>query len=159
MSFAVVRVRGHVNVRRDIKDTMRMLHLTRVNHLTFIPRNPDFVGMLNKVKDYVTWGEAEPEVLAKLLLRRGRVEGNKPIDDAYVKTNSKYTSVWDFAQAIARGEAGLSAVKGLKPVLRLSPPRKGYEGIKRSYKEGGALGYRGAAINELLTRMTGEEGK
>jgi len=159
MSFAVVRVRGHVNIRREIKDTMQMLHLTRVNHLVFVPRNPDFVGMLNKAKDYITWGEVQPEVLAKLLLRRGRAEGDKPLDDAYVKANSKFTSVWDFAQAIARGEAGLSAVKGVKPMLRLQPPRKGYEGIKRSYKDGGALGYRGTAINELLARMMGEEGE
>ena len=30
---------------------------------------------------------------------------------------------------------------------------KGYEGIKRSFKEGGALGYRAEKINALLRRM------
>jgi len=44
-------------------------------------------------------------------------------------------------------------VPGLKPLFRLHPPRKGYEGIKRSFKEGGALGYRADKINALLRRM------
>ena len=33
------------------------------------------------------------------------------------------------------------------------PPLKGYEGNKRSWKNGGALGYRGEAINDLISRM------
>jgi large subunit ribosomal protein L30 len=46
-------------------------------------------------------------------------------------------------------------VNGLKPVLRLHPPRgsKGWGGIKRSYTVGGALGFRGEAIRDLVSRM------
>jgi len=38
---------------------------------------------------------------------------------------------------------------------RLNSPRKGYgrKGIKAAFKAGGALGYRGEKINDLLTRM------
>ena len=59
-----------------------------------------------------------------------------------------------FAKKVAAGKARLRDVPGLKPVLRLHPPRRGWEGIKRSFTEGGALGYRGDAINALLRRMT-----
>jgi len=40
-------------------------------------------------------------------------------------------------------------------VFRLHPPRKGWEdrGIIHSYKSGGAAGYRGPEINELVRRM------
>jgi large subunit ribosomal protein L30 len=41
----------------------------------------------------------------------------------------------------------------VKPIFRLSPPRKGYEGNKKSYQNGGALGYRGKDINDLIQRM------
>jgi large subunit ribosomal protein L30 len=41
----------------------------------------------------------------------------------------------------------------VKPVLRLHPPIKGYEGVKRSFSEGGALGYRGKEIEKLIQRM------
>ena len=37
--------------------------------------------------------------------------------------------------------------------LRMHPPRKGYEGILRSLSNGGALGYRGEKVNELIKRM------
>ncbi len=42
-----------------------------------------------------------------------------------------------------------------KKTFRLNPPRGGFgrKGIKRPFGEGGALGYRGNKINELLKRM------
>ncbi|MBW2970579.1 hypothetical protein KY320_00300, partial [Candidatus Woesearchaeota archaeon] len=45
--------------------------------------------------------------------------------------------------------------KKLKPYFRLSPPRGGFErkGVKNSFKSGGAAGYRGSKMNELIKRM------
>jgi large subunit ribosomal protein L30 len=113
--------------------------------------------MLQLVKDYVTWGEVDPEVLARLLLKRGRQVGDRPIDDAFIKDHSKYKSIWDLSEALAKGDARLSEVRELRPVLRLPPPRKGFRGIKRGFHDGGDLGYRGKAINDLLGRMLVEE--
>ena len=42
---------------------------------------------------------------------------------------------------------------GLKPIFRLSPPRKGYESTRTPYSKGGSLGYRSENINELLEKM------
>ena len=159
MSFAVLRLRGKGDLRRQVKDTLRMLHLTRQNHCAIVPQDATYRGMLQLVKDYVTWGKVDPEVLAKLLLKRGRQVGDRPIDDGFVKAHSKYKSIWDLSQALAKGEATLADVKELRPLLRLPPPRKGYRGIKRGYHDGGDLGYRGKEINELLQRMLVEEAK
>jgi len=157
MSFAVLRLRGKGDLRRDVKDTLRLLHLTRQNHCAIVPQDPTYRGMLQLVKDYVTWGEVDPEVLAKLLLKRGRQVGDRPIDDAFVKSHSEYKSIWDLSQALVKGEARVADVRDLRPVIRLPPPRKGYRGIKRGYHDGGDLGYRGKAINPLLVRMVVEE--
>jgi large subunit ribosomal protein L30 len=157
MTFAVVRLRGKADLRREVKDTLRMLHLTRQNHCALVPEDATHAGMLGLVKDYVTWGEVDPEVLAKLLLRRGRAVGDRPIDDAFVKAHSSFKSIWDLSQAIAKGEATLRDVRDLRPLLRLHPPVKGLRAIKRGYHDGGDLGYRGAAINDLLVRMIFEE--
>jgi large subunit ribosomal protein L30 len=159
MSFAILRLRGKGDLRRDVKDTLRMLHLTRQNHCSILPQDATVRGMLQLVKDHVTWGEVDAEVLARLLLKRGRRVGDRPIDDAFVKGHSKFKSIWDLSQALAKGEARLSDVRELRPVVRLPPPRKGYRGIKRGYHDGGDLGYRGKAINELLQRMLVEEAK
>jgi large subunit ribosomal protein L30 len=42
----------------------------------------------------------------------------------------------------------------IKIPLTMHPPRHGYEGIKRNYSNGGALGYRGDEINDLIKRMS-----
>jgi ribosomal protein L30/L7E len=39
MSWAVVRVRGQINVKPKIKETMRLMRLNRVNHCVIIPES------------------------------------------------------------------------------------------------------------------------
>ena len=151
--LAVVRVRGKVGVAREVEDTLRMLRLTRVNHCVLIDDRPTFRGMLQKAKDYITWGEVTREEVALILRNRGELEGGRRLTDAYVKEHTSFKSIDDFARAFVEFKAELSDIPGLKPVFRLHPPRRGYRGIKRSFAEGGALGYRGEAMRELLRRM------
>ncbi len=158
MSFAIIRLRGKHDLTDSVSDTLKMLHLTRQNHCVVVPQDATYAGMLRVVKDFVTWGEIDEQTLAKALLRRGRAVGDKPIDDAFVKAHSKFKSIWDLSQAVAKGEASLRDVKDLRPVLRLHPPVKGLRAIKRGYHDGGDLGYRGTAINELIERMLFEGG-
>ncbi len=157
MAFAAVRIRGTVLARQEVVDTLKMLRLTRTNHCVILPENPSTKGMLLKVQDYVTWGEVTPQTVARLLLKRGQAPGHYALNDAYVKANSKFSSIWDFTQALAKGEATPKDIKGLNPVLRLSPPIKGYKSVKLPYAAGGDLGYRGKEIDNLLTRMIGGE--
>jgi len=153
--LAVVRVRGRVGVRYDIEDTMRMLKLLRRNWCVLIDDRPSYLGMLQKIKDYVTWGEVRPEVVAELLRKRGELEGGKPVTDEYVAEHTDYDGIDEFAEAYCNFEAELDDIPGLKPFFRLHPPRGGYErgGIKKPFVLGGALGYRGEHINDLLMRM------
>ncbi|MBU4256341.1 MAG: 50S ribosomal protein L30, partial [Thermoplasmatales archaeon] len=135
-----------------IKDTLKMLNLTKVNHCVFIPETKEYKGMLQKVKDYVTWGEIDSDTLTEMIKERGRLKGDKPVTDKYIEENG-YISIKKFVDSVIEGEIKYSFLKDVKPVIRLHPPRKGLEGIKRSYAIGGALGCRGKEINELLRRM------
>jgi large subunit ribosomal protein L30 len=151
--YAVVQVRGVVNTRRDIKDTLKMLRLHHINHCVLIADTPENLGMIRKVKDYVAYGEVDAATLETLLKTRGRVVGDAPLTDEYLKSNSTFSSIVEFAEALAKGESKLRDIAGLKPVLRLHPPRKGYKTTKRTYVQGGALGYYGPEINTLLYKM------
>ena len=155
MTYLVIRARSDRGVTKKIKDTMMMLNLTRVNHATLVPENVTYLGMLKKSKDYVTWGEVDADTIETLLKERGRMVGDKPVDDATIKASSKYKTVAAFSKAMAAGEATMKDVEGLKPIFRLHPPRgsKGWGGIKRSYTVGGALGFRGEATSDLAGRM------
>lgn len=157
MTVAVGRKRGGCRTNQDIRDTLDMLHLTRQNHLVFIPEDPNMKGMLQKVKDYVTWGQTDADTVALVIRHRGRLSGGRPITDDYIKQNSSYGSAREFADAVARQKARYSDLKDVTPVIRLPPPRGGYENTKRSWKAGGSLGNRGKDIGALISRMLGPE--
>lgn len=153
MAYAVIRVRGQPDVSYDIEYTMGLLGVNKVNHCAIVPENASTKGMLQKVKDYTTYGEINAETLAQLIRVRGRLSGDRMITDEYLAENSDFKTVDELAKAIIENDYRMKDVEAAKPVFRLHPPVKGYEGNKRSYKNGGALGYRGEAINDLIARM------
>jgi large subunit ribosomal protein L30 len=150
MIYAAVLVRSLVGAPQPIIDTLKMLNLTRKNHCSLVKKENE--GMLKKVEAYITYGEIDEETLKKLILKRGRLLGDKRVDEKYFE---KFGGLDIVVKELLDGKKKLKDF-GLKPVFRLHPPRKGFErkGIKRFYREGGALGYRPKeAMIDLLNRM------
>ncbi len=152
---AIIKLRGSVGIRPEIKHTLRLLRLHKVNHCAIVEENDYYKGMIKKVKDYIAWGEISEDMLELLLKNRGRLEGGKRLAEQYLRENTPYGSFKELAHALYVGEVGMKDLMEykIKPVFRLHPPRKGHKGIKRSVKEGGELGYHGDKINELLYKM------
>jgi len=153
MVYAVVRVRGIVNVNPDIKRTLQLFRLTRVNHCVLLEENANTKGMLQVAKDYITWGTVEKDSLTKLIKARGKLEGDKELTEEYLKSATSYGTIEKLSQAIIDNKFNYKDMPNVKPIFRLNPPKNGYEGIKRSFKNGGALGYRGKEINKLIEKM------
>jgi large subunit ribosomal protein L30 len=111
--------------------------------------------MLQKAKDYITWGNADAALVEKMITERGRLMGDKPITDEYVNENTDFASIKEFAAAIVAGDATVKDLPEMKRVFRLHPPvgPKGWGGLKRSFVVGGALGARGDEISALVERM------
>jgi len=151
--YALVRVRGNVNVRGSIDDTLKMLRLHRVNHCVLLSDSPQNMGMMQKVKDYVAYGVISPDTLTEMLNNRGMLQGGEKLTNEYIVENTKFASIEAFSQAVCDGSATLRDVPKLKPVFRLHPPRKGHAGIKRTVQQGGVLGNHGEDINQLLKKM------
>ncbi len=153
MVFAAVRVRGIVNVKPDIKRTLQLFRLTRVNHCVLLEENASIKGMLQIAKDYITWGEIDKTILSELIGSRGKLEGDKELTEDYIKSATSYNNLEKLSQAIIDNKFKYKDIPNVKPIFRLSPPKNGYEGIKRSFVNKGALGYRRKEINKLLERM------
>ncbi len=151
--YAVVRLRGGVKTRQDIRDTLTMMNLDRINHCVILPENQNYEGMIRKAKDYVAWGTVNSETLAQMLKNRGRLEGRKYLTEDYLSKNTKFKSFDDLAKAICEEKASMNDVPKLKQVFRLHPARKGLKGTKRNFLEGGDLGNHGIEINFLLNKM------
>ena len=90
MTHLVIRARSDRGVERSIRETMSMLNLTKVNHATIIPDRPTYAGMLQKAKDFVTWGEVDAKTIATLLRERGRMSADKPVTDDAISSGSEY---------------------------------------------------------------------
>jgi large subunit ribosomal protein L30 len=152
--YAVVQLRGDVNMQGSVRDTLEMLNLHGVNHATFVPETDTYRGMLAKVNDFVAFGEPSEETVATLLRRRGEpLEGDADVDDDWVAENTSYDDVDALADALADEETTLRDA-GLAPVFRLHPPRGGHGGIKNPTTDGGELGRHSTeAIDDLLEAM------
>ncbi|MFP4402915.1 MAG: uL30 family ribosomal protein [Candidatus Woesearchaeota archaeon] len=119
--IAVILIRGLCKVRKDIKDSIIYLNLHRKNYCAIVVNTKDNLGMINKAKDYLTWGEIDLDTYKELLEKRSEKDKDGNV----------------------------------KKFFRLHPPRGGFErkGIKKNVVEGGALGYRGEKINDLIKKM------
>lgn len=152
--FAIIRVRGPVKVNEDIEYTMKLLHLTRANHCVIYKEDEKIKGMLHKIRNMTTYGEIDKETLKKMLLKRGFVYDEKGKLLKFKAHFSDEKKVDKIIDDLLNNKAKLSDL-GIKPVFRLRPPKKGYDrkGIKKTFNEGGVLGYRGSDINRLLSKM------
>jgi len=115
---AAVLIRGTIGAQEKVKDTLKMLNLTKKNTCIVLDDdNHAQQGMLTKCVDFVTYGDLDDDTYKNLQKERG---------NTHPKEN----------------------------VYRLHPPRKGFrgKGIKKQYKDGGALGERDN-ITSLIERM------
>lgn len=151
--LAVIRIRGTVNLSPDHRKTLELLRLHKPNHAVLVKEDNQNIKMVEKVKDYVTYGELDAVTAEELIQKRGRTEGGKRIGKEIFE-RAKMKDIKEIAKNVVDGKKSLKDL-GIKPVFRLSPPRKGHNrgGIKKSYAVGGVLGYRASDINELLRKM------
>lgn len=162
--YVIVRIRGTADVPPRVRDTLKMLRLHKKFHAVLYPKNPTIDGMLAIVKDWVTWGEIDADTLKQLILKRGRLPGNKRVTEEDLKRIFGVGSIDELVEKLLKGEILWHKYSDkIKPVFRLHPPKGGFKGsIKlpfkektedRPYRVKGELGYRGKKINELILRM------
>lgn len=140
--YAVIRIRGTINVSPKITSALEVMNLRRINNLSLWPENEQSKKMIRVVKDYTTFGVIDDSVLEELIKLKA-----KPIVSGQ-KINSK-----EVIEGLKKGKK-LKEL-GVKNCFRLNPPKKGFErkGIKVAYNIGGALGDRKEEINSLIKRM------
>ena len=141
MKIAIVRIRGDINIKTEVKDTLSMLRLYDKNYCVVIESTKQNLGMLNKVRNFVTYGEIEDELFKELVEKRGQEYDGRTKD-----SKEKI----DYGRRFMTIDG-----KKYKKFFRLSPPTKGYgrKGIKKPFSQSGALGNRKEKINDLLRRM------
>ena len=140
--YAVIRIRGTVNIAPDISKTLELLNLKRVNNLSIFQENEQTTKMIKTAQDYATYGKISDTVLKELIEKKALPlkEGQK-------------VDVKKVVEELKKGKSPKEA--GIRNLFKMSPPRRGYErkGIKMPFKLGGAAGNRGDKIDALVVRM------
>ncbi len=150
--IAIIRIRGYTGIKPRIEKTAELLNLNRINHMVLYPESPSINGMLQMVKDYITWGEIDTDTLELLLKNRILLKGRKKIDEEKLKELG-FSSYREMAEALNEGKITMNSLNELVPVIRLNPPKGGYEAIQKPFKQKGSAGYRGNEINILIKKM------
>jgi large subunit ribosomal protein L30 len=76
--IAAVRIKGQVKVRKDMEETLRRLVLKK-KYSCIVLENPkkEELGMIEKVKDFIAFGELNNETYKKLVEARGKFTKSK----------------------------------------------------------------------------------
>jgi len=139
-AFLVVRIKGQVDVPHWAKTTLKLLKLEKKFRATIIPAQENTLGMLNKVKHYVSWQEAEVSMAMELLDKKGRKSGYKKITEEDIKKIG-FKNIEELATSLAEGKTTMTKLKPLKPWFALAPPRHGFKkSTKKLYTQKGVLG-------------------
>ena len=139
-AFLVVRIKGQVDVPHWAKTTLKLLKLEKKFRATIIPAQENTLGMLNKVKHYVSWQEAEVSMAMELLNKKGRKSGYKKITEEDIKKIG-FKNIEELATSLAEGKTTMTKLKPLKPWFALAPPRHGFKkSTKKLYTQKGILG-------------------
>lgn len=151
-AYLVVRIKGQVDVPHWADTTLRLLKLEKKYRATIVPARENTLGMLNKVKHYVSWTDADPTLTRELLDKRGRRSGYRRISAEDVAL-AGFADLDEMAWSLARGKTSLSLLKPLKPWFALAPPRRGFRrSTKRMHGQNGVLG-ENRDLGELVRSM------
>jgi len=139
-SFLIVNMRGMVSTSTQVKDTLKSLNLEKRFRATIVPETSSYRGMLQKAKDQVSWCVVTTPLIKKLLEKRGRKEGWKPLQQEDLNKLG-YENLDSLAKDLSQSKVVLQNLKEIKPSFALSPPRGGFKrSIRRNYNQGGILG-------------------
>lgn len=152
--IAIVRISGKAGLKKEIKDTFNLLRLYNKYTCIVVPSTQNYMGMIMKLDNYITWGEINKDTFKILLEKRGKVTKKEKFSEEYVKKKVNQ-SLNEFAENFINFKKEIKDVPGLKNFFKLCPPKGGFEknGTKKPYSLGGTLGYRKDKINELILKM------
>jgi large subunit ribosomal protein L30 len=139
-AYLVVRIKGQADCPYWATTTMTLLKLDKKYRATILPAKENTLGMLNKVKHYVSWIELDAALAKELIDKKARKSGYQKITADDLKELG-FASSDELAAALSEGKATLSKLKPLKPWFALAPPRYGFKrSTKRLYGQKGVLG-------------------
>jgi len=140
--LALIRITGLIGMKQGAEETFSRLRMRKKYTCVLVNENPETLGMLQRIRNFVAYGNIDEKTLADLIKARGKKIGN-------VKAKISDAEAARIAKELLAGKK-LEEL-GIKPWFGLHPARGGIE-TKKHYPKG-VMGNHGDKINELIRRM------
>lgn len=151
MAYLVVRMRGTVNVPYWANTTLQSLNLSKKFRATIVPESTEYLGMLNRIRQLVTWCRVDNETVKDLLDKKGRKTASQPLRESDLP--KEYDNLDKLAIDLANDTVVLSKLNGIKPWFALNPPRGGFKkSVKKQTTQNGILG-ENVLLIDLVKKM------
>ena len=154
--LVAIRLDGTPNVRHPEELTLNSLRMKTRYSTVLIRDDPSVRGMLQRIKDHVTWAEARKEDVDLLLSNRASTPHGLGLTSKLVKERSDLSGMSELVSGLFSGKVTLAKLRqmGIEPCFRLHPPRGGFpNSSKRPFTDSGELGFRKEGLHALLKRM------
>jgi large subunit ribosomal protein L30 len=70
--IAIIRIKGKVGLDKDINNTFNRLRLRRKYSCVVLKGSEEEIGMIEKLKDFIAYGEIKEDVYKELVKHRGK---------------------------------------------------------------------------------------
>lgn len=94
MMLAAIRLKGGIEARGDIKDTMLILGMRKKLAMAVLADSPATRGMLGKAQNFIAWGELsgemEKQIRARMLQLRPPKGGFRSLKQMYPRGDLGY---------------------------------------------------------------------
>ena len=154
--LVAIRIDGTPNVKPPEELTLSSLRMKTRYSTVLLRDNPSMRGMLQRIKDHVTWAEAKKEDIELLLSNRARTSEGLGLTSKFVKEKSALAGMRELISGLLSGKVTLARLQemGVDPCFRLHPPTGGFpNSSKRPFTDSGELGFRKEGLHELLKKM------
>jgi large subunit ribosomal protein L30 len=154
--LVAIRIDGTPNVKPPEELTLNSLRMKSRFNSVLLRDDASVRGMLQRIKDHVTWAKARKEDIELLLLNRARTSDGLGLTSKFVKEKSNLAGVSELISGLYSGKVTLAKLRemGIEPCFRLHPPKGGFpNSSKRPFADSGELGFRKEGLHGLLKKM------
>ena len=154
--LVAIRLDGRPTVRHPEELTLNSLRMKSRYNTVLLRDDASVRGMLQRIKDHVTWAKARKEDIELLLSNRARTPDGLGLTSKFVKEKSDFAGMSELISGLYSGKVTLARLRemGIEPCFRLHPPKGGFpNSSKRPFADSGELGFRKEGLHGLLKKM------
>ena len=155
-----VRLRGNKNQTEKQKVCHKLLKLKKVHDAVIFKASNNLIKSLKICEPFLTYGFPTREIISQMVHKRAYckianeyqpLKSNAIVEEHLAQFG--LICIEDIVIELFKGGKNIEDVREFLGAFKMTKPHNGYGDKTKPYKNGGAWGFRGAKINDLVKTM------